>query len=110
MNVGEEHLCRNIVACDWQLDECVAGKDDKTNLVVGEIVNKILHHHLAAIKTARSDILRKHRVADVHGDDCLDALSLLVTYLCAKLWACEHDDDECECCFKQPELDRRAPA
>src|SRR5574344_390540 len=109
LDVGQEHLCRHVVARDWQLDKRISGKDDKSYLVVGEVVNEILHHHLAAVETTRSDILCEHRVTDVHGDDCLDALALLMTDLGAKLWTGEHDDDEGKSSLKQPELHRRAP-
>ena len=45
-NAAQEHLGADVVAGDGQLDEGVAGKDYQANLVVSEVVDQILDHHL----------------------------------------------------------------
>ena len=104
LDVSKKHLRRHIVARDRQLYKGVTGKYQESYFVVGEVIHEILHHHLATVETARCNILRKHRVADVHGNDSLDALSLLITYLGAKLRTSEHDDDKSKGSLYQPEF------
>ena len=46
VDTREEHLGGNIVARDRQLHKGITGEHDKTDLVVGEMIHQILHHHL----------------------------------------------------------------
>ena len=59
-DAAQEHLRTDIVAGDRQLDEGIASKDDESNLVVGEVVDQILDHHLRTVQTTGSHILSKH--------------------------------------------------
>ena len=92
--VAEKHLCRHIVAGDGQLDESVAGEDYQANLVVGEVVDKVLDHHLAPVKAARLHVFGKHGVAYVHGNDGFYSGALLVAYLGSHLRPREHDHEQ----------------
>ena len=104
-DIRQEHLGTDIVAGDGQLDESIAGKDDKTYLVVGKVVHQILDHHLRTVQTTGSDILGEHRITDVHADDGLDTRTLLVADLGTHLRTGQHDDEQGQCSEQQPELD-----
>ena len=73
-------------------------------------IHQVLHHHLATVETARGDILGKHGVTYVHGNQCLYALTLLVADAGAKLRTGKHHDYQCQRSLKQPELNERTPA
>ena len=110
VDVGQEHLGRHVVAGDRQLNKGVASKDDETNLVVGEVVDQILDHHLRTVQTAWRHILSTHRVTDVDTDDRLNARTLLVADLRAHLWTGKRQDEQRQGSRQQPELYTRAPA
>ena len=92
VDVRQEHFGRNIVAGDRQLNEGIASKDDKTNLVVGELINQVLNNHLRTVETTGRNILGQHGVRDIHRNDGLDASTLLVTNLRTHLRTCQHDN------------------
>ena len=92
-DVREEHLSRHVVTGDGQLHKGIAGKHDKTYLVVGEVVHQILYHHLRAIQTAGCHIFGQHRVADVQTDDCLYAGTFFVTDFRAQLRTGQHNNE-----------------
>ena len=94
VDAGQEHLGRDVVAGDRQLDEGVTGKDDKSYLVVGEVVNEVLDHHLRTVQTTGRHIFCQHGVTDIHRDDGLYACTLLVANLSAKLRTRQHDDEQ----------------
>ena len=106
--VLQEHLGRHVVAGDRQLHEGIAGKDDETYLVVGELVDQVLHQHLALVESRRRHILCQHRVGDVETDDGLNALTLVVRNLAAHLWTRHHEDEQGQGCKQQAELHRGA--
>ena len=107
IDAREEHLRRHIIAGDRKLYEGIAGKHDQTDLIVGEVVHQILHHHLTALQTTGDDILCPHGVTDIDGDDGLDAYALLVTDLRTQLRTGQHHDQQCQSTQQQPELHRR---
>ena len=107
VDTRQEHLGRNIVAGDRQLHECIACKHDETNLIISKVVNQILYHHLTAIQSARRDILGHHRVTDIHRNDGLDAHTLLVVDLGAKLRTGQHHDEQCQSALQNPEFHSR---
>ena len=96
VDARQEHLSRHIVTGDRQLDESVASKDYQTNLVVGKVVNKVLHHHLGTIQTTGRYIFCQHRVTDIYRNDGLNTSTLLVTDLGTELWTGKHHDKECQ--------------
>ena len=104
VDTRQEHLGRDIVAGDRQLHECIACKHDKTYLIVSKVVNQILYHHLTAVKSAGCDILGHHRVTDIHRNDGLDANTLLVVDLGAKLRTGQHHDEQCQSALQNPEF------
>ena len=106
----QEHLRRHIVAGNGQLHEGIASKDDKSYLVVGEIVDHVLYQHLRTIQTTGRHVLCQHRVTDIHTDNGLYTGSLLMTDFRAKLRTGYHDDDQGQCRQQQPELHGRTEA
>ena len=110
IDAREEHLGRYVVAGDRQLHKGIACKDDKADLIVREMVDEVLDHHLTAIKTTRHDILCPHGVTDVHTDDGLDADTLLLTDLRSHLGARKHQHEQGQGALKDPELHRRTEA
>ena len=106
----QEHLRRHVVAGNGQLDESIAGKDYQTYLVIGEMVDQVLYHHLRAVQTAGSHVFSQHRVADVQTDNRLNAGALLVADFRAELRAGYHDDEQGQRRQQQPVLHQWAPA
>ena len=90
VDARQEHLGRHIIAGDRQLHKGIACKHDKSDLIVSEVVYQILDHHLTTLQTAGNNILGQHRVTDIHGDNGLDAHTLLVANLSAQLRAGQH--------------------
>ena len=92
IDTREEHLRRHIVTGDRKLYEGVASKHDQTNLIVGEVIHKILHHHLTTVQTTGDNILCPHGVTDVDGNDGLNTYTFLVTNLRSQLRTGQHHD------------------
>ena len=110
VDIAEEHLGRHVVARDRQLHEGIAGKDNQSHLVVGEMVHEVFHHHLGASQAARCYVLCHHGVGHVHGDDGLNARPLLTVNLSAHLRSCQHDNHQSQGGQQQGELDARTQA
>ena len=106
-DAAKEHLCTDVVASDRQLNKGVTSKDNQSYLVVGEVVNEILDHHLRTVQTTGCYVFGQHRIADVHCDDGLNASALLMRNLCTKLRTCHHDDEQCKGCQQKVKLDSR---
>ena len=94
VDAAEEHLGRHIVAGHGQLYKGIAGKDNQSYLVVRELVNKVLHHHLGTFQTTGGDILGSHGVGDVHRYDGLYALTLLCLRSCSPMRAGKSHDKQ----------------
>ena len=104
VDTRQEHLGRYIVARDRQLYKGITRKHDETDLIVGEMIHQVLHHHLTTVQTTGHDILSQHRVGDIQGNDGLDTSPLLLTDLRTHLWTGQHHDQQGEGCQQQPEL------
>ena len=110
VDTAEEHLGRDIVARDGQLHEGITSEDDQADLIVVEVVDEILNHHLAPVETAGDDILCPHRVGDIHRDDSLNARTLLLTDLRTHLWTGQHHNQQGKGGLQKPELHHRTEA
>ena len=107
---AEEHLCRHEIARDGQLHISLAGKDDKTYLVVGEMIDQILDHHLCTVETTGANIFCQHRVTDVEGYDGFNTCPLLVTDLRTHLRTSQHHNEQSQRREQQTELNQRTEA
>ena len=74
------------------------------------MVYHILYKHLALIESAGLYILRKHRVGDIHTDDSLYTITLLMRNLRTHLRARQHDNKHGQSRIHQPKLYRRSKA
>ena len=106
IDAREEHLGRNIVTRDRQLYEGIASKDNQTDLIVSEVIDKILYHHLTTIQTARNDIFCPHGVTDIHRYDGLYAYPLFVVDLRTHLRTGQHHNEQSQGSLQNPELYR----
>ena len=110
IDARQEHLGRHIVTGDRQLDKGVARKDNQTNLIIGEVIDEVLHHHLGTVQTTGCHIFSEHGVTDIHRYDGLYAGTLLVTNLRTKLWTGSHHNKECQCSHQDAILYQRTEA
>ena len=104
VDTRQEHLGRYIVACDRQLHKGITRKHDETDLVVGEMIHQILHHHLTTVQTTRYNILCQHRIGDIQGNDGFNTCPFLLTDLRTHLRTGQHHNQQGEGNQQQPEL------
>ncbi len=104
IDIAQKHFCRNVVARNRQLHKGVAGKYDQSDLVVGEMVNKVFYHHFGSVETTWCHIFRQHRIGNIHGDDGFNTRSLLMVDLGTHLRTRQHHDHERQGCNQQYEF------
>ena len=103
-DVLQKHFGRHEIVGDGKLDKCRAGENDQTYLVVVKLVHQRLDKHLALGESRRNDVLGKHGIADVHGNDGLYSRALHVLHPCTHLRSRQHHDEEGKRRKHQPEL------